>query len=153
MRAPQTPTALAASPTLLLDRAASFFFKPALASTQAGHLPRLSYLPAQCYSTSGALTPSCFAATEGKKIELLVKSNAAQLAKAEAGLGHLLCLQFLFSCQLVLTCLIKDVNILRPILRCLSIECVPFYCDECGPGIQAGAECCWCSSPASDCYG
>lgn len=36
---------------------------------------------------------------EGKKIELLLKSNAAELAKAEAGSGCLLCT---FSCRLAL---------------------------------------------------
>lgn len=62
---------------------------------------------------------------ERKYLELLVKSNAAQLAKAEAGLGHLLrFLQFLFSRRLALAYLIKDVHVLMPMLTCLSTELV-----------------------------
>lgn len=55
----------------------------------------------------------------GKELELLLKSNAAELAKVEAGSGCLLCS---FSCRLALICLAKDVHMLLPVLRCLSAE-------------------------------
>lgn len=60
---------------------------------------------------------------EGKKIELLLKGNAAKLAKAEAGSGCLVCSS---SCRLALTFLTKDVHMLLPALRCLSAELGPF---------------------------
>lgn len=64
---------------------------------------------------SSAPTCSCCAAwKERKYLELLLKSNAAELPKAEAGSGHLLCS---FSCRLALTSLTKDVHMLMPMLR------------------------------------
>jgi len=75
---------------------------------------------------------------EKKCLELLPKSNAAQLAKAEAGLGHLLCLRFLFSCRLVLTWLVKGVHVLMPMLRCLGTELVSFSVMRAAWGFRLG---------------
>lgn len=74
----------------------------------------------QCYSTKQCSDVLLLCSLEGK---LLLKSNAAELAKAEAGLSRLLCS---FSCRLAFTCLTKDVHKLMPMLRCLSAELGPF---------------------------